>query len=548
MRWRKRSGCLTTDELRRLAARDLPARRAAWVDAHVRDCQVCADGLRRWQETIRTYSAAAHGGGNGHRDDEVDDQPQWRGFQRALIAEDHAWRQQKATQRRWSSVTAMVVLAFAGVLWYTQTEVTLDAEEALKRTVAYETRRPAEDAWSTIWVRRGSPSSRLAPHVTRVERARGSSVSTQAETVRELGQRLAMYGFQWQAPLSARPIQRWRETVHPRRDSLDWINPDLIRISTIAFAGDIRAAEIVIRQSTFEPVTQRWQFADGVELEWTSVDQAWPDEDHDIRPPSVVAAASTKASATTKAAAAGASPAPIPSDPQALELDTRVALQRLGVPVGRYLSLRTTSAGLQLQGSVATSELATRINGYVRTHPRVEARVALRLDPAWDASTASDAFKQWVDRAFSSPEQRAAFAPRVSELQERLHEAVFAFASLAERYPADATADLSPASQRKLAELAEAQYREVRTAFEALEQHLTPLVGPQSSMPSHLRESWRVDASKAMAALPQLSAALGSAFGRTSTRPSASAFEEAARDVLTPALAGLAASIAPQTP
>lgn len=578
-RWPVRAGraCPSEDALFRWSAGDLSRRQADVIARHVTTCTACAAQLRAWEATLaacRTHDAAAA--------PMADDATTVRRFELRLRREPRARRSaarlasawMPAPRVRWLHAAAALILAAACILWLRPAQATLSAETLIARAVDSDQRSPRASASAVTIAQRpaaGVAHAARAPRTTHAAYASGATtargrafVSDRGPDARELERRLAVYWFDWQAPLSAKPFQHWRASASAqgRSDSLEWVDDTLVRVSTSASAGRVRRAEIMLRAPDYRPVAQVWRFADGFEVELRILDRPAPP------------AAATPA--MTTAAVSKALPAAIaaPRSPEETELDLRTALERAGIVLDRRVSIRrvpdaaaeaaaATAGAATAVETVATDAVDARtpaikaivIDG--RAPARAARRIAdaarglagvdVRLRAAGAPEAAASAvaspspgLQDWLDRTFGASDQRDTFMPRASELHARFQDAVAALADLAAHYPSSADARLSPAARRQLRRLTEAYYARVTSSYERLETHLAPLTGTVSRrlLPDDAPAEWRVIPAALDPALRELSAEIDTI--ATGPFDRADAVDAAARDRLRAALAAVA--------
>jgi hypothetical protein len=531
------TSCPSDSELLRSTSGDLSARRAERVRAHLQECDRCRSRVHGWNTALEAYST--------YTEDEHSATPRLSTFQHALLAEDDARRQRTMVlRRRWSSLAAVAATILVAVVWYMQAEVRLDAEEVITRAADFEHRRSVRPA-AAVRIRRAGTSNQ-APATTGPQGRAGNTreiafdsgpllerPSKEAAAARDLGERLVVYGFNWQNPMSAQQFGRWRQTARARHDRVEWLNGGLIKVSTVA-EGLISEAELVVRNHTYEPVTQRWCFADGLILELSTL----PDDLIAARTPlaTKVLAPTAETTATT--------PTDAPPGLDAIELDLRVALHQFGAPVGHTVSVRRIRGRIRLEGTVPSRDAVTNIVNYARDHDLVETRVRYQ-ETVWPQSIPrSRALNAWLERTFADEERRSSFARSTAALEDAVRASAATLADLALRYATEPPHDLHVAARRKLTELANAEYRDLVDAYDALEAHIAPLIGTISRpvFPEVLPADWRHRGPAAIEASAQVKSAFDMLCA--GQNPDPEPFVAAGRQSLRPALEQLAAAVA----
>jgi hypothetical protein len=513
--------CPSDAELLKSTSGDLRPRRMARVQAHTRTCAHCTRRVREWNAAFEAL----------RKDAEAPDleAPTLSTFQSALFAEDQIRHQRTIVhRRRWSSLAAVAALVLVAAVWYTQTEVTLDAEGVIAHAIDYDHRQP-EAARKVVRIRGASGPSVDDPAgardrvglAARLSNVEAESASEESALSRDLAKRLAPYGFDRDRAISPEPFARWRRAAGARRDRLEWIGGSLIKLSTTA-NGPVSQAEIVVHAETYAPISQRWLFADGLTVELSTL----PDD-------------RKKAEFFADAGADSMNEAPRASSQQSIEeteLDLRLALYNLGAPAGGNLLLRRTRGGIRLEGTVSTQELASQIGAYGRDHANVDVHVRLNARSLSAKASVPAALRGWIDHTFTDDASQTSFVPVTWALENDVRLKASSLESLAQRYPTDVAANLAAPVQRKLDHLAELQYLNLIDAYEALETHLAPLVGTISrpTMPDKLPKGWRRCASSTVTQAGSLAPGLKSSFA--SDAHNYESLVGSARDVLRPIL------------
>jgi hypothetical protein len=424
------------------------------------------------------------------------------------------------------------------IIWQRQTEVTLSAETVVSRAIAYERNETAQSP-RTVWIKQPAPERPtgtphdIGPQLANVEDAASEPLMATSATGQELVRRLAPYGFNLTAPLSARHFQQWRRStvaLNEQLQLLDGAQRGLLKVSASTGTGPVRQAELIVREGSYEPVGQHWMFADGFRVAFTSVPPPIANEERHPR------------------AAGPETPtvAPRPAiDLQSSELDLRTALHDAGVPVGVGVSLTREGSHVLVQGDVAAPPVLAKIQAYTRQ--RREVRTELRVKaPASlaDGTAESSGLHLWLNQALPDSDPRERYPLTTRALQAQLRTAVAVFAHLARRYPPDVATRLRSDQRIALAALAGRQFAEITIAYAALEQHLAALVGTISrpSMPTDLPQNWQDRAIAMEGPLARLSDAVGTVLTAPASRPED--FASVARGQLRPVLEEVADAIA----
>jgi hypothetical protein len=525
------ASCPSDDELLRSTTGELSSDAAARVEAHVECCRKCRAQLREWTQTLDAYRGQV----GGHLGD---DATALSRFERALAIEDDSRRvAATALRRRLSSILALAATLILAVLWYSQTEVKLNAETVLARSLDFERRQSAPPG--PVAIRRMRASGQLASRTLAAARLLEPSenfeqLSANSELVQEVARRLSAYGFDWRRPLTAAAFSRWRSQAQLRQDRLDFIDEQIITVTTMA-GGDIAQAQLTIRSHNFEPVGQSWVFADGLAVELSATETTAPS----VRTPTAMA----------EVGPAAKTEAVREADLDALELDARLAAQRLAPAAVSHLQLRRIGHRIRIEGRASDPTLANRLNAAAPTPGAFDVRIKPAPSTGALVPEPSATFSEWLSTTFSTPQNRAAFRESTIQLSTRLADSGAALVALAERYPSTGERSMSADARRKLDELVSLQYRELASSFESIEQYIAPLTGTieRPLIPKKPTADWRQQALAAQRQTDRLLGSLRALIGK-STSPNEDDFDVVARSILRPALQELAETLAGAVP
>lgn len=528
------SSCPSDDELFRGSSAVLQADAQTRLDAHVDQCERCQARRREWTETLDAYRAALR--------TETSDGPPLSTFRRALYAVDESRTAESAKIRqRLSSGLAVAAALILAIVWYSQTEVKLSAETVLARSLEFE--RSQRPAASSVGIRRlPHHSSFASPTIVQTNATgRGTAdtferLSRETPLGAEIARRLAAYGFDWNRPVSATTFSRWRLAAPARHDRVDVLDNGLLRITTTARGDNVEHAELTMRAASFEPVSESWAFADGVAIELSTIGTIAPSI------PAAPAIPSSPAAATIAA--------PPRIDLEAVELDARIAVQRLGWTGADPLAIRRIGRTIRIEGQVSSAGLAARLKSAAPPGGAWEIRTTVaRTAPPVTSAEASPALAAWLTNTFASPARESDFRIASVDLSDRLLRATKDLRSLAERYPLSSETHLSPEAESKLGELASVEYFDAVAAYESLEHHVAPLVGTidRPTIPREQPGDWRLRAAKAHGIAEQLGETIRNLVGPADFAGEAD-FETGARSRLRPALHALAQTLLGTSP
>jgi len=355
-----------------------------------------------------------------------------------------------------------------------------------------------------------------------------STPETEAESD-ELATLLEANHFDWRDPLSVRSFSTWRDSLTNKTDSVTPISSDALTLRTTTPDGLLRSAELIVRRVDFQPVKQTLNFEGFGEVEivelsrWVSSAPMVAERSTSPAPVVEPTAPSTdtleEAELDVRTAlhnlAVDWNPAiAVARSGRTVEVRGRVdarrkteiahALSKLA-PVrvmlrseGNDAANTKTETSAYEGGAAEPSGPATLAPNLPNTSPVVPGAEFYPPDaagaPARSTTVASEAsrsadvprnplalssppLQRWLERTFGQGERFATFIPALAADAEQVQRRTAAFAALAARYPESETRHLAPPARKKLEALADAQYRDIVKAVEALDDRLALFVG-----------------------------------------------------------------------
>jgi hypothetical protein len=376
-----------------------------------------------------------------------------------------------APQIRWVSATAAIMLAV--FLW---TEVlsppVLSAGELL--TKAAESQNPA------------GTEHRIIRQRIRVKSGRNDSVREfQWETGRPIpGATWGTDPDHWPAPMTAEGYSEWHNSLSAPKDKVKK-SKDRWTLDTVAAAGPIKEASIVIRTGDFHPLEQHIRFSDDrqLDIEEVAFDMA-------AQIAAAVPAPQARPTAPAVAPQQQTAPAAAAVNLDEAELSLRYAMFVRHLDEDEDLQISRTNDEVVLSGIVSSSErlldLQTALAGLqgVRLNTSLPSQAAKSstspASPRAPAAASVPLLKDRLDSAFASANARRDFVDGALAASDAALSHAWALKKLAERYTEAERHALSPGSQSKLDEMLRAHLGQIAASNTRLNNILDVLWPPDA--------------------------------------------------------------------
>ncbi len=344
----------------------------------------------------------------------------------------------RGAMRRWMGALAAAVLVGA-ILFWPQRSSELRADTLLLKA---RSATPPRSANSRLTVR--------TPRSTFVRPAVLSDTTSEVREMAAIRARFVAAQYDWSDPLSAGAYANWRARIrhHTAKVSEDHGQST---IRTIADQGPIAEASLTLDARDLSPASARFVFSP---QDWVEIAAA-PDAPAELGP---------LASAPGGAAAARPESASEPSVAER-ELMTRLAIDRLGADAGEPIDVNVEPDGRIVVtpyrlGEARESQLRAGLQGIER--------VTVRSPEASERQAESPASLAGADPAIDASN---AIASRAHLLDQ-----------LAERFPPETEAGLSPASRKDLREMRVRHARALEGDLDALARVLAQTLPLPSSV------------------------------------------------------------------
>ncbi len=370
--------------------------------------------------------------------------------------------------RRWVPIAAALMIIW-GMFYRVRLMPSVQAAELLRRAVVAADARPVKPHRIEIRTR--------DRNLTRTTGQKLASNSADTQTLQSLQALFTAANYDWNDPLSAKSYQAWRSQLNDKKDEVVQ-EQDSIRVRTDTASGEMKDASLTLKKSDLQPVQGRFEFRDGEWVEITAIaDETAP---------------------STEAASVGNAPEPrasLPSSPAttappvapptiADELHVIAALHQVGADLGDPLEIQRTASEILVSGTGIAPARQQEIQEAIGSQPRVSVRFSnsapdtVRPQRSAAETPAGADLRQMQSRVAEQIGGRANFeqlASEVLDLSEPMMSRVYALRRLAERFPADAEAQLTAPDRQLLRQLQREHIGALRQQTAELDRLLKPM-------------------------------------------------------------------------
>ncbi len=448
------------DQLLRFVDGELPDAHSAEILNHLRACWQCRSELGEIERTIGECVR--------YRKIVLDHclpppPAPWFDIYARLAAIDESSRRRHLVHRmleslgatlrnpsRWVPATAIVVLIAFVVEQFRQAP-SVRAAELLHKAVAAADSRPATPRRIQIRTR--------AQRLTRVVRSGSlAKAGAGADSMAGLESLFRAAHYSWEDPLSAKSFSEWRDQLTDRRDEVT-SEGDRYRLRTTTGSGELVEAVLELSSQDLRAVEGTLQFRNRERVEISEL----PD----------VPVPNPEASKEAAEAAPVLPPSPPqPDQPAGLrrrattpgeELQVMAALHRLGADLGDPIDVTGSGDHILVTGMGITPERQQEIRDELKAMPRVTLRFPLpsaeafgRDGPGASSISVRPGGGPWQAELEKQLGGRAAFeqfSDRVLQLTDAFMSRAHALRRLAERFPSDREAQMTPEQRQLLASL-----------------------------------------------------------------------------------------------
>jgi len=449
----------TDEQLLHFADGEMTARASDDIRGHLRACWQCRHELEEIEQTISECVR--------YRNIVLDTclpsppQPWFDIYPRLARIDELQIRQRWMTRileplaavwsrpRRWVPAIAMIVMIAVVVQQFRQAPA-VQAAELLRKAVAAVDSRPRTARRIRVRTR--------TQHLTRVIDGSGTSVSksSDAGSLAGLESLFQAAHYSWEDPLSAKSFAAWRDQLPDKRDEVN-LNPDHYLLRTSTDSGELAEATLKLSTVDLHAVEGVLQFRNSERVEISELP--------DSAEPSLDASSRVAAAATTLPARPSKSIPRLEAQPGLAtpgeELAVLEALHRLGADLGDPIEVTRSGGEILVTGTGIGLDRQQEIREKLRTMPRVT--VSLSSEPAESLAPDEGSSSRISVGAGMGPLQaemerrlggRAPFeqlADQTFDMADRFMSRAHALRRLAQRFPSDIEAQLTP-GERKLLE------------------------------------------------------------------------------------------------
>lgn len=385
-------------------------------------------------------------------------------------------------QARW--VTATAVMLVAVLLWMEiLSPTTLSASELLIK--AAQSQNPP------------ATTHRQIRQKVRVK-------SGKAETVREFqweagrpipGAKWGTDSENWTAPMTAEGFSQWHDSLSAPKDKVKKSGNQWI-LDTIALAGPIKEASMVLHVADFHPIEQHILFSDDRRVDLQEISFEMVEEKPPIAPGPQLRPTPSSVEMPSRT-----TPSPSAIDLDEAELELRYAMFVQHLDGDEDLAVSRAADAVIVSGTASSRERLVQLQTTLAGLPSVRLSIAAPSSSIDDTAAgppqkrASDSsvplLKDRLDSAFASLEARRDFVDRCLSISDSAMSHAWALKRLADRYTDADWRALKPESQSKLGEMLSGHLEQLAAANAALND-LLDLLPPSPPSHAEIPAGWRL--------------------------------------------------------
>ena len=498
---------------------EAPARKMRQVKRHLEACWECRTAVEEFERTI---GACVHYRKNVLATHLPAPPAPWADLSREFDRIDAEVAAQSFSARltrwlmptpamRWLLSGAAIVALAAGLYYQFHETPSVQAASLLKRAVAAAQAHPAP-------ARRIQVRTRTAKYILN----HGPAVPAVAAMFEA-----AHYNFD--NPLSAKSFGEWRNTLPASKDEVrtvaDPVDPgkSCFEIKTIAAAGELATASLMLRTNDLLPVQGRFEFRDQEWVELTDFTDASATEGG--------TPATTRLEAPVRRTEPSRSAA-VPSGSSASiseELRVLAALHDLGADLGDPLEVKLADGRVLVSGIGISSERQRQIHEKLDSIPGVTmqfgsaeagADVSAGGPPQTVAEPASKNTKleSRLEKQLGGRFEFERFSGQMLDWTEAAMSRGYALRALAQRFPAGSEAGLSAPDRQLLDDLIRDHAAQFSAKVDSLHRALAPVLVslggiPAQGRPANRHGSWQAAAEDAVSTGRRVDMLLSQLFG-----------------------------------
>jgi hypothetical protein len=463
---------------------ELPARKVRQVTHHLEACWQCRSEVEGLQGTVASCVRYRKQVLETHLPPPPNPWPDlYREFARidaSLREEPWLTRLKRSLGsppvRQWGVAVAVALVVALGVFQQLRETPSVQAAALLKRAVSAADRRPGVPRTIRFQTR--------SRQTTRVIGSRRAASVMDASTA-ALQARFQAAHYDWDDPLSAKAYQAWWNVQPGRQDDVTTIaDPQspagsCYRIRTVTPEGSLASASLTLRTTDLRPVEGRLEFRDREWVEFTEITDATTRDDGrpvatNVEPP--IGGAVPSRLARTPGSTASISD----------ELQVLAALHEIGADLGDPVEVTLSGERVVVNGVGIPAQRQKQIHDALDAIPHVEiqftepAAAPLPAAPAVpDAGSGGSkpaGIQARVEQQVGGRAEFERFSAQVLDRNEMMMSHAYALRALAQRFPADQEAGLSPQDRQVLRDMARDDAGELSKQASGLERALNPLL------------------------------------------------------------------------
>src|SRR5262245_41172016 len=356
----------------------------------------------------------------------------------SLAARLHRWLGAPAV-RRWAVSGAAAAVMAAGIFIQLRETPAVQAAALLKRAVSVAETRPAA-VKKQIQVR---------------TRSRQFTMTAGAPSP-EIRAMFDATGYDANDPLSARSFQAWRDGLASKTDEVVTL-AGAYRLRTTTAEGPLAAAVMTLRNTDLRPREGRFEFRNQEWVEFTEVPEA--STRHDCRSGGTEVGAPTRGAVPSRPDSATSEATASISN----ELQVVAALHEIEADLGDPLDIQRTGSRVIVSGigisAARQRDILRALEPVKNVVIQFSAPPAAPDNPAPSAPVAGGrpgAIQSRIEKQLAGRADFLRFSSQLLDWNEAAMARVYALRSLAQRFPAESAASMSPADRELLTDLARA--------------------------------------------------------------------------------------------
>jgi hypothetical protein len=465
---------------------ELPVRKVRKLERHLETCGQCRGELEELKNTLAECVRYRQDVLEAH----LPEAPQpWRDLYRDFSRIDESLANESLLVRlmrplvhsgapRWAFVAGLAVLIFSTVLYQLRQAPSVQAATLLRKAVIASQSKPPAAHRIRVRTSHLQEFTRLAGVQTAIMAA------AEAQAVAAL---FAAARYDWTDPLSARAFEQWRDEQPHETDEVTQ-SEGYTRIRTVAAEGELAEASITLRTGDYEAVDERLEFRDREWIELSEISEPLTE--------SAGGPVATHVEVPVRAAELPSRPAAFAPGSSASisdELQVLSALSAIEADLGDPVDVDLSGGKVVVTGHEGiTLRRQQAIRDSVASLPHVELEfsglpAATAVVPGRPVFTADSGTATSLPRSAEPPPMQLRmekylgshaefdrFSTQLLDLDDLAMQRVYALRRLAQKFPPEAEAQLSPKDLTTLHEMSRKHTAELAEKFGGMERMLVP--------------------------------------------------------------------------